>query len=171
MPGALADPALLTRLDLKPGDRITLAGHPLILRGTITSEPDKIAGGIGFGPRLIVSQEALRGTGLVQPGSLSRWSYRVQLLPGADLDAVEAQVRAAVPEAGWQVRSRSNADPRFAQSIERFTQFLTLVGLTALIVGGVGVANAVHAFVERKRGSIATLKSIGAPGATVVACT
>ncbi len=50
MPGALADPALLTRLDLKPGDRITLAGHPLVLRGTILSEPDKIAGGIGFGP-------------------------------------------------------------------------------------------------------------------------
>jgi len=168
VPGALADPALLTRLDLKPGDRITLAGHPLVLRGTILSEPDKIAGGIGFGPRLIVSQAALRGTGLVQPGSLSRWSYRVQLPPGAALDPVEARVRQAAPEAGWQVRSRANADPRFAQSIERFTQFLTLVGLTALIVGGVGVANAVHAFVERKSGSIATLKSIGAPGSTVV---
>ncbi|GJE36239.1 ABC transporter permease [Methylobacterium persicinum] len=167
--GALADPALLTRLDLKPGDRITLAGHPLVLRGTIRSEPDKIAGGIGFGPRLMVSQAALRETGLVQPGSLSRWSYRVQLPPGASLDASEARVLRAAPEAGWQIRSRANADPRFAQSIERFTQFLTLVGLTALIVGGVGVANAVHAFVERKRGSIATLKSIGAPGSTVVA--
>ncbi len=139
-----------------------------MLRGTILSEPDKIAGGIGFGPRLIVSQAALRGTGLVQPGSLSRWSYRVQLPPGTALDPVEARVRQAAPEAGWQVRSRANADPRFAQSIERFTQFLTLVGLTALIVGGVGVANAVHAFVERKSGSIATLKSIGAPGSTVV---
>ncbi|WP_369334404.1 FtsX-like permease family protein, partial [Serratia marcescens] len=62
----------------------------------------------------------------------------------------------------------SDADPRFAKSIERFTQFLTLVGLTALIVGGVGVANAVHAFVERKRGSIATYKSVGAPGSAVV---
>ncbi len=92
----------------------------------------------------------------------------MQLPPGAALDPVEARVRQAAPEAGWQVRSRANADPRFAQSIERFTQFLTLVGLTALIVGGVGVANAVHAFVERKSGSIATLKSIGAPGSTVV---
>ncbi|MCJ2022558.1 FtsX-like permease family protein [Methylobacterium sp. E-065] len=172
VPGALADPALLTRLDIKVGDRIALAGHPLAIRGTLVSEPDKIAGGIGFGPRLMISEPTLRATGLVQPGSLNRWSYRLILPPGAsdaDLGAVQEKIRAATPEAGWEIRSRSNADPRFAKSIERFTQFLTLVGLTALIVGGVGVGNAVHAFVERKRPSIATLKSVGAPGSQVVA--
>ncbi|MGH1590800.1 ABC transporter permease [Methylobacterium phyllosphaerae] len=171
-PGALADPALLTRLDVKVGDRIALAGHEVAIRGTIVSEPDKIAGGIGFGPRLMISEPTLRATGLVQPGSLNRWSYRILLPPGApdaDLDAAQARIRAATPEAGWEIRSRSNADPRFSKSIERFTQFLTLVGLTALIVGGVGVGNAVHAFVERKRASIATLKSVGAPGSQVVA--
>ncbi|TXM70199.1 MULTISPECIES: FtsX-like permease family protein [unclassified Methylobacterium] len=169
--GALADPALLTRLDLKVGDRLTLAGRPFAIRATIVSEPDKIAGGIGFGPRLIMSQDALRRTGLVQPGSLNRWSYRL-ILPGADdagLDAAAARIAAAAPQAGWEMRARTNADPRFSKSIERFTQFLTLVGLTALIVGGVGVANAVNAFVERKRPSIATLKSVGAPGSKVVA--
>ncbi|WCS26261.1 FtsX-like permease family protein [Methylobacterium sp. NMS14P] len=172
VPGALADPALLTRLDVKVGDRIALAGHPVAIRGTIVSEPDKIAGGIGFGPRLMIAEPTLRATGLVQPGSLNRWSYRLLLPPGApdaDLDAAQARIRAATPEAGWEIRSRTNADPRFAKSIERFTQFLTLVGLTALIVGGVGVGNAVHAFVERKRPSIATLKSVGAPGSQVVA--
>jgi putative ABC transport system permease protein len=172
VPGALADPALLTRLDVKVGDRIALAGHAVAIRGTIVSEPDKIAGGIGFGPRLMIAEPTLRGIGLVQPGSLSRWSYRILLPPGAadaDLDAAQGRIRATTPEAGWEIRSRSNADPRFAKSIERFTQFLTLVGLTALIVGGVGVANAVHAFVERKRPSIATLKSVGAPGSQVVA--
>ncbi|SDA30539.1 putative ABC transport system permease protein [Methylobacterium sp. UNC378MF] len=172
VPGALADPALLTRLDVKVGDRIALAGHDVALRGTIVSEPDKIAGGIGFGPRLMIAEPTLRATGLVQPGSLNRWSYRLILPPGApdaDLDAAQGRIRAATPEAGWEIRSRTNADPRFSKSIERFTQFLTLVGLTALIVGGVGVGNAVHAFVERKRPSIATLKSVGAPGSQVVA--
>jgi putative ABC transport system permease protein len=171
VPGAVADPALLTRLDLKVGDRVTLAGHPFAIRASLASEPDKIAGGIGFGPRLLISESALRGTGLVQPGSLNRWSYRIALPQASDaeIDAVAARIAKAAPEAGWEMRARSNADPRFAKSIERFTQFLTLVGLTALIVGGVGVANAVHAFVERKRGSIATLKSVGAPGSQVVA--
>ncbi|WP_336485468.1 ABC transporter permease [Methylobacterium nigriterrae] len=169
--GAVADPALLTRLDIRLGDTITLGGKPFAIRGTLVSEPDKIANGIGFGPRLIVSQAALRATGLVQPGSLNRWSYRLQL-PGAgdaELAHIGERIAKAAPDAGWETRSRVNADPRFAKSVERFTQFLTLVGLTALIVGGVGVANAVHAFVERKRASIATLKSIGAPGSQVVA--
>ncbi|MGU3538248.1 ABC transporter permease [Methylobacterium sp. A54F] len=168
--GAVADPALLTRLDLKVGDRLTLAGQPFAVRASLVSEPDRIAAGVGFGPRLIIGQAALQRTGLIQPGSLNRWTYRI-LLPGADdarVEAAAAAVAAAAPEAGWEMRARTNADPRFSKSIERFTQFLTLVGLTALIVGGVGVANAVHAFVERKRASIATLKSVGAPGSQVV---
>ncbi|UMY17924.1 FtsX-like permease family protein [Methylobacterium organophilum] len=169
--GAVADPALLTRLDLKPGDRITIAGTPVAIRASLVSEPDRIGTGLGFGPRLLVSMAALRATGLIQPGSLNRWSYRLQLPDTSDtaLEAATKAIAKTQPEAGWEVRSRSNADPRFATSIERFTQFLTLVGLTALIVGGVGVANAVRAFVDRKRGAIATYKSVGAPGGQVVA--
>ncbi|KQQ32202.1 glycosyl transferase family 1 [Methylobacterium sp. Leaf125] len=168
--GAVADPALLTRLDLKVGDRITIAGKPFVIRATLVSEPDRIANGIGFGPRVLITHEALAASGLIRPGSLNRWSYRLQI-PGAGdagLETRAAAIAKAAPDAGWEMRARTNADPRFAKSIERFTQFLTLVGLTALIVGGVGVANAVAAFVERKRGSIATLKSVGAPGGQVV---
>ncbi|WP_430913361.1 ABC transporter permease [Methylobacterium sp. sgz302541] len=169
--GAVADPALLARLDLKVGDRMTVGGTPFAVRASLVSEPDRIANGIGFGPRLIVSQAALRASGLVRPGSLNRWSYRLLRPEATDSDLKQASERIAkaAPSAGWEMRARSDADPRFAKSIERFTQFLTLVGLTALIVGGVGVANAVHSFVERKRGSIATLKSVGAPGSQVVA--
>ncbi len=168
--GAVADPALLARLDVKVGQTITVAGLPIAIRSALVSEPDKLASGVGFGPRLLISQEALRATGLVGPGSLNRWSYRLQLpnATDAELQTTSEAIAKALPDAGWEMRSRVNADPRFSQSIERFTQFLTLVGLTALIVGGVGVANAVHAFVERKRSSIATLKSVGAPGSQVV---
>src|SRR5215212_5733806 len=161
--GAIVDPTLLARLDLKIGDRITVGEAPMELRASLVSEPDKIANGIGFGPRLLISQEALRATGLLQPGSLVRWTYRVQL-PGtsdARLEQLAAEAERVLPEAGWEIRSRVNADPRFARNIERFTQFLTLVGLTALLVGGVGVANAVRGFIERKRASIATLKALG----------
>ncbi|HEV2558638.1 MAG TPA: ABC transporter permease [Microvirga sp.] len=170
--GGAVDETLLARLDLKVGDRVNVGGALVELRAKLVSEPDKIANGIGFGPRLILSQDALRATGLLQPGSLVRWTYRLNLAPGAPdeaLTAVEAEAARALPEAGWEVRSRVNADPRFARNIERFTQFLTLVGLTALLVGGVGVANAVRGFVDRKRTSIATLKSLGAPGGQVVA--
>ena len=170
--GAAVDPVLLARLDLAVGDVVNVGEAQVQLRAALVSEPDKVADGIGFGPRLLMSIEGLRATGLVQPGSLVRWTYRLDLPPSANSDAelarVEEAVLQAAPEAGWRIRSRLNADPNFQRNIERFAQFLTLVGLTALIVGGVGVANAVRGFVDRKRDSIATIKSLGAPGGQVV---
>ena len=171
--GAAADPALLVRLALAPGARITLGGAAIEIRATLQSEPDKLAGGIGFGPRLLVSEAALRASGLLQPGSVVRWHYRLRL---ADNDAGDGAVRAVtsaaqaeLPEAGWEVRSRSNASPALERNVERFTQYLTLVGLTALLVGGVGVANAVRSHLDRRRDVIATLKSLGATGGRVFA--
>lgn len=170
--GAIADPVLLGRLDLKTGDTINLGAARIQLRATLTSEPDKIASGIGFGPRLLISQDALRATGLLQPGSLVRWTYRV-ILPAtassdAALDALIASAGREQPDAGWEIRSRANAAPSFQRNLERFTQFLTLVGLTALLVGGVGVANAVRRFVEVKKLDFATMKALGATGGRVV---
>jgi len=170
--GVVADPALLTRLDLRPGARLTIGTAIIELRAALVSEPDKLAGGIGFGPRLLMSEEALKATGLLRPGSLVRWLYRVRL-PKNDSDDAVAQMIAAAkaqfPEAGWQIRSRDNAAPQLERNIERFSQFLSLVGLTALLIGGVGVANSAKHFLDRKRDDMAILKSIGATGSRVVA--
>jgi putative ABC transport system permease protein len=169
--GAAADPALLARLDLKPGARIMLGAAPIDIRAVLASEPDKLAGGIGFGPRLLISEAALRASGLIQPGSVVRWHYRVRLPDNDATDgavrAVTAAAHAQLPEAGWEIRSRANASPSLEQNVERFTQYLTLVGLTALLVGGVGVANAVKGHLDRRRDVIATLKSLGATGSRV----
>jgi putative ABC transport system permease protein len=171
--GAAADPTLLARLDLKPGERITVGAAAVEIRAVLRSEPDKLAGGIGFGPRLLISEAALRATGLLQPGSVVRWHYRLRL---PDNDATDAAVRAVtataqaeLPEAGWEVRSRSNSSPALERNVERFTQYLTLVGLAALLVGGVGVANAVKGHLDRRREVIATLKALGATGPRVFA--
>lgn len=171
--GAVADPTLMVRLGIKTGDRLTIGDTAVEVRANLASEPDKLAGGIGFGPRLLLSQEALRATGLLQPGSLVRWQYRLKL-PGNDAtDAyakvVTAQAHAQLPEAGWDIRSRSNASPQLERNVERFTQFLTIVGLTALLVGGVGVGNAVKSHLDRRRDAIATMKALGASGHRVFA--
>jgi putative ABC transport system permease protein len=171
--GAVADPTLLTRLAIKPGARLTVGNATFEIRAALTNEPDKLAGGIGFGPRLLVSQEALRATGLVQPGSLVRWHYRLRL-PANDASdeaaqAVTGEARSAFPQAGWDIRTRSKASPRLEREVERFTQFLTIVGLTALLVGGVGVGNAVKSHLDRRRDTIATMKALGAGGRHVFA--
>ena len=171
--GAAADPTLLARLDLKPGDRITIGNAVIELRAALKTEPDKLAGGIGFGPRVLVSQAALRASGLLQPGSLVRWQYRLRLPETASSDSamasVEQQARAQFPSAGWDIRTRNKASPQLERNVERFSQFLTLVALTALLVGGVGVANAVASHLARKRDAIATMKALGATGGDVFA--
>lgn len=170
--GVAAAPALLARLNLKTGDRISIGTANLDIRAVLRSEPDKLAGGIDFGPRILMSEEALRATGLLQPGSLVRWRYRLGLPEGAGEQATTAIADAAqaqLPDAGWEIRSRSNASPQLQRNVERFSQFLTLVGLTALLVGGVGVANAVKSHLDRRRDVIATLKAVGATGTRVFA--
>ena len=97
-----------------------------------------------------------------------RWHYRLRL-PANDASdtaasAVTTRARAQLPEAGWDIRSRRNASPQLERNVERFTQFLTIVGLTALLVGGVGVGNAVKSHLDRRRESIATMKALGASG-------
>ncbi len=169
--GAAADPVLLTRLDVKPGARLTIGTATIEIRAAVASEPDKLAGGIGFGPRLLLSEDALRATGLLQPGSLVRWIYRLRLPQGTDdaTAAVTADTRKQLPDAGWEIRNRKNASPQLERNVDRFTQFLTIVGLTALLVGGVGVGNAVKSHLDRRREVIATMKALGASGRRVFA--
>ncbi len=169
--GAAVDPVLLARLSLKAGDRVTIGEAAFEIRAAVTSEPDKLAGGIGFAPRVLVSEDALRATHLLQPGSLVRWIYRLRLpdaeATDAGTQAVIDRARAALPDAGWDIRSQRNASPQLERTISRFTQFLTLVGLAALLVGGVGVANAVKSHIDRRRDVIAALKALGAPAGRI----
>jgi putative ABC transport system permease protein len=169
--GAAADSTLLARLDLKIGDRVSIGGATFQIRSVVGAEPDKLAGGLGFGPRFLVSEAGLRATELLQPGSLVRWIYRLKLPNIASDDravtALASDARSALPQAGWEIRSRDNASPQLERTISRFTQFLTLVGLAALLVGGVGVANAVKSHIDRGRDVIATFKALGATGRDV----
>jgi putative ABC transport system permease protein len=169
--GAAADSTLLARLDLKIGDRVTVGNATFQIRSVVTTEPDKLGSGVGLGPRFLVSEAGLRATELLQPGSLVRWIYRVKLPDTASgaraATALVGDARSTLPEAGWEIRSRDNASPQLERTINRFTQFLTLVGLAALLVGGVGVANAVKSHIDRRRDVIATFKALGATGREV----
>ena len=165
--GAIAADMLLDRLGVKIGDKIRLGNAEVELRARLVTEPDAISDGFGLAPRLFVSLDGLRASGLMQPGSLVEHAYKIRMAEGtsdADINQIRERAGAEFPNAGWSIRSRTNAAPALSSNIERFSQFLTLVGLTALVVGGVGVANAVRAYLDSKRGVIATFKSLGASG-------
>ena len=169
LPGVAVDPMLLARLDAKLGDTVMIGVSRLQLRAILRSEPDKLAGGIGFGPRVMMTRAALSGAELATPGSIVRHVIRVTLREGADADvkAFAADAANAFPQAGWESRTRDAVSPQFSRNLDRFAQLLTLVALTALVAGGAGVANAVQGFVERKRAQFAILKALGAEGSRV----
>ncbi len=169
--GVLVEDGLLDRLKAQVGDRILVGTAALSIAGVIANEPDRLSAGIGFGPRLMMSRAALEATGLLAPGSLVRWHARVVLADRTDVDAGIArateELHRAFPSSGAEVRSRRDAAPGTRATIERFVQFLSLVGLTTLMIGGVGVANAVRAHLDRRRPAIAVRKALGATGGFV----
>jgi putative ABC transport system permease protein len=170
--GAAVDETLLSRLGVKLGDTIKIGSATIQIRATITTEPDKIAGGISFGPRLMLSPEALTTTGLVQPGSLITNAYRIKLAQPASLadgQKLEKLSTEKFPDAGWRVRTTDKAAQGADEFISRLGYFMTLVSVAALVVAGAGIANATRAFVERRREQIAVLNCLGIQSRDVIA--
>ena len=166
--GAVTEAGLLERLRINVGDTVALGDIDVQIRGVIKTEPDKAVGFFNFGPRLMVSMDGLMETGLVQPGSLIRYYYALDINDNETPTAFRERLEERFEEAGWRIRDTANANPGLKRFIERLTLFLTLVGLSALLVGGIGVANAVRSHIESKTSVIATLKSIGASHALVL---
>ncbi|NBG94201.1 FtsX-like permease family protein [Pyruvatibacter mobilis] len=169
--GAVVEPVLLERLGLEAGDALKVGTQTFEIRSAIDNEPDRVAGGFAIGPRVMISEEALATTGLVTIGSLVDYEYRLKLPPGEQSNEAVAQfvtdTKEALPESGWRIRDRSNSAPGLRRTVGQVALFLTLVGLTALIVGGVGVGNAIKSYIDKKREVIATFKCLGAPGGLI----
>ncbi|GEO85701.1 glycosyl transferase family 1 [Ciceribacter naphthalenivorans] len=166
--GAVAAPLLLERLGLSVGDEVLIGKARFVITARIVTEPDAISDGFGFAPRLLTSLEGLKASGLVETGSLVEHAYKIRLSAAVMTpEAIRQKAQGEMPNAGWSIRTSDRAAPSLTENIERFSQFLTLVGLTSLVVGGVGVANAVRAFLDSKRTVIATLKCLGAPASVV----
>jgi len=166
--GLVAAEALLKRLDVSVGDRVTVGDAVFRITGVLIGEPDRATRGIQLGPRVMLSRAALDATQLLKPGALSEYAYRILLPPGTESGDFRDRLTRAFPDAPWRVRDPTEAAPGLTRFIERLTLFLTLVGLSALLIGGIGVGNAVRAFLTQRRPTIATLKCLGAPSGLVL---
>ncbi len=169
LPGAVAAPELLARLGIKPGQVVRLGRARLRLSDVLQSEPDRASGFFALGPRLLTSRRALAASGLLVPGAVARYLYKVRLAdPAADPQKVIASLRAAFPGRGWRLRAYASATTILERVLSNLALYLTLVSLAALLVGGIGVAGAVASYLEGRAASIAALKSLGARRRLVV---
>ncbi|MGE3475517.1 MAG: ABC transporter permease [Rhodospirillaceae bacterium] len=167
--GAAIEPALMPRLKVNVGDVIKIGEAAFQVRAAITHEPDRSISFTTIGPRVLISHEALAATQLVQPGSLIEHEYNIRVTGSKTADAVRADLEAQFPNAGWRIRGLDRAAAGLDRFLDNVTLFLTLVGLTALLTGGIGVANAVRAHLLGRLNTIATLKCLGAPADTIFA--
>ena len=167
--GALVKRELLTKLGISLGDVIAIGDTNYRVSGVISSEPDNAISLFSLGPRVMVATESLPDTGLVQPGSQIRYHYRLLFKDDVLVSNWKKALKDLFPDAGWRVRTLDNATPALKRFVEYIALFLVFAGLTTLIVGGVGIGNAVESYMQSKMTTLATFKCLGASRETVVA--
>lgn len=160
-------PTLASRLSLRAGQRVRFGEASFKIAGIIGEEPDRLGEGFTLGPVAIINIASLADTKLIQPGSLFNAKYRIKLPAQNNPAAIAQQLNERFPAAGFEITDRSNGAPGTRRFIERMGQFLTLVGLAALVIAGIGVGNGVSSYLESKRASIATLKVTGADSGVI----
>jgi len=157
--GVAIDPALARRLGLAVGDRVQLGDLTLSVRALIERQPDRSLRADWRGPPVLIAGEALKATGLVQPQS--RVSYRYRVKTGENPAAWKAAFAAAFPDADWEARTFAERSERLSEVLGQIVSGLLLIGFSALFIGGLGVFNSVHAYLQGRLETIATLRAIG----------
>src|SRR5436190_10174336 len=164
---ALVQPALLGRLGLDPGGLLAVGDATFRIAGTIVREPDRPAGLVTLGPRVLVSAAGLDRTGLVRFGSRVRYRTLVRLTASLDVATERTALAGAIAAPAVRVATFADAQPRLRRLLGQVTTYLGLVGLTSLLVGGIGVAASVHTFVGTRLVTIAVLRVLGATAGTL----
>ncbi len=162
LPGAAVEQALLDRLHLRLGQPFKVGNEQMVAVAVLAGEPDRMTRGFALGPRVLTAWPVVQKGGFIQ-GSLFGETARIALPEGADLRAAERALRRALPPA-MRLRDRYDATPGIRRLIDRLEYFLGFIGLASLVAGGLGVSQAVGAYLEGKKPSIAVLKALGADG-------
>jgi putative ABC transport system permease protein len=175
--GAIVNPIILDRLGIKVGGHFNIGSTEYVARGTLESLPDGAARGFHLGLTTLISVDALAATPDARPplpGMLTQYRYKIVLKDKTADTALAAYAAGAqaiadkLHDTEWAARSPRDAAGNLARYYDVFTQFLLIVGLSALLVGGVGVSNAVSAYITERQRSIATMRALGATGARIM---
>ena len=150
------------RLGVAPGDSIAIGTETLGVGGIIADEPDRLGEGFQLGPTIIVAEELPARAGLIAPGSMYQSKTRVRFAQARDAADVEEALEDRFPEAGYDIDTADRAAPGTDRFVDRMSEFLTLVGLAALVIAGIGIGGGVTSYLDARRQGIATLKILGA---------
>src|SRR5262245_53399677 len=166
--GALVRPELLAQFGLQVGDSITIGRQNFQIRGVIESEPGRRLGSFTLGPRVLIDYADLDSTQLLSYGS--RVNHQLLLkVPDAALAALTMDLRLAFANEFVYVRSYRRNEDQMSRDFERAENYLSLVGLVVVILGGIGVSSVARVFIQQKIRSIAVLKCVGGTSRQILA--
>jgi putative ABC transport system permease protein len=166
--GVVVQESLLIRMGLAVGGQLKIGQGLFVITGVVRTEPDRMANAFSLGPRVLISREGLHAAELIKLGSRVRERYLLKIPDTMAPESLLYELRGRLASDSARVSGYREAQPQLKQSLEQLTRYLGLIGLTALFVGGLGVATSVHAFVREKLNTIAILKTIGADSSTII---
>ena len=174
--GVLVRPELLAQLNLREGDDLLIGTQAFHIRGVIQSEPGRNLGAFSLGSRVFIDFTDLPSTGLLSFGSRASHQLLLQVpspppLPGRRDPSLTlaAELSKTFVNDFIGVRSYRQNEGRMNQNLSRAENYLSLVGLVVLILGGIGVSSVTRVFVQQKVKSIAILKCVGSSSRQVLA--
>jgi putative ABC transport system permease protein len=166
--GAIVRPELLTTLGVSEGDEIRIGLAVFTIRGIIVREPGQ-GGGFGVGPRILIDAADLPSTGLMAFGSRAQRLLLIKLENEARVEPLRNRLRQELKDDFINVRSYRSTEDQIGQNFDRAENYLSLVGLIIVILGGIAVSSVTRVFIQQKIRSIAVLKCVGARSSQVIA--
>jgi putative ABC transport system permease protein len=166
----IVDPSLLVTLNADVGDTVVLGNAKFTVLGTLESVPGDVGISAAIGPRVYIPEKYVAATGLVVFGSRAEFETLFKLPPTVGPDFFIARFqRRLLQGTNGNVRGAGYNESRLANAIDELHDYLAVVGLVALLLGGIGVASGVHAFAMRKIDPVAILRCLGASSWQVLA--
>jgi putative ABC transport system permease protein len=165
---AFVDPSLLISLDANVGDTLVIGYSRFEIRGSLTSVPGDPGIAATVGPRVFIPDRYIAETQLLGLGSRAEYEAVVRLPETVDARAWVSSLRAQFNRHNIRTRTVDQSEAELTDAIAQLARFLSIVGLIALLLGGIGVASGVNAFVQRKIDTVAVLRCLGASGAQVL---
>jgi len=166
---ALVDPAFLTALGAAVGDTLALGDLRLPIAGTVDHVPGDVGISTAFGPRVFIPGGLVTETGLLGFGSRAEYDTYVQLPAGSEVEAIADTLRPRLRPDRVRVRTVQDEQRNLGNALERLGRYLGLVALVALLLGGLGVASAIHVLIRQKMETVAVLRCLGGSSRTVFA--
>jgi putative ABC transport system permease protein len=164
---AVVDDNLLVRLNAKVGDTLKIGTRHFRIAAVIVREPDRMAAGIGLGPRVMITRHALLASGLLGLGSRANERYLFKLTgKGQDVAKLRPQIEKVLPDA--QITDFRETNPELTNGLDNATGLLSLICLVAMVLGAIGVAMAMRAHLQQRIEILAIMKSVGARSADIL---